>query len=159
MPATTLPASYEIRAATTGDIDCLFRVRASTSENAIAPGRLAELGITPAVLHETMLAGTSVTWVCQTEGQVVAFCSAQPSTGEVTVLAVMKGHERRGIGRELLAAAVDVLRASGCRRIWLAAGLDSRLRSHGFYRANGWRPTGRLVGHGDEELELDESLN
>lgn len=159
MQATTLPAAYEIRAATTGDIDDLFLVRASTRENAIAPGRLAELGITPAALHETMLAGTSVTWVCQTEGRVVAFCSVQPSSGEVTVLAVRAGHERRGIGRELLAAAVDCLRASGCRRIWLAASLDPRLRSHGFYRANGWRPTGRLVGHGDEELELDGSLN
>ena len=141
-----------IRAAGVDDVAAMFHVRAHCSENAITPDRLAAMGITPASLQTALREGQLRSWVCQTQGQVVGFCGADAGSGEVTVLAVLAGHERRGIGRALLAQALRFLQAAGCPKIWLAASADAGLRSHGFYRANGWRPSGRLLGQGDEEL-------
>jgi ribosomal protein S18 acetylase RimI-like enzyme len=69
---------------------------------------------------------------------------------------VLPAYEGRGIGRELLSRVVADLRACGAARIWLAASADPRVRAYGFYRANGWKPVGRMLDNGDEELELRE---
>ena len=145
----------QIRPARLDDVDALFRVRASTADNAISSARLAELGITPETQRQALLAGEMHSWVGLHEEQVVGFCSVQDSSGEVLVLAVQAGFEGRGLGRALLDTAVHHLReVAGCSRIWLMAGADAGLRSHGFYRAQGWRPSGLCDGHGDEELLL-----
>jgi GNAT superfamily N-acetyltransferase len=72
----------------------------------------------------------------------------------VLVLAVLPAFEGRGIGKTLLSLAVDWLRSFRPTRIWLGASSDPRTRSHGFYRALGWRSVGRRDTHGDEVLEL-----
>uniref|UniRef100_UPI00286B0A7B GNAT family N-acetyltransferase n=1 Tax=Roseateles sp. TaxID=1971397 RepID=UPI00286B0A7B len=98
-------------------------------------------------------AGDIHSWVAVQEAQVVGFCNVQDRSGEVLVLAVQAGFEGHGLGRALLDCAVQHLHAvAGCERIWLMAGADPALRSHGFYRAQGWRPSGRCDQHGDEEL-------
>jgi len=149
----TLSASaYQIRPATVQDIPAMFHVRASTRENAIAPERLAALGLTPASLREAMAAGDLASWSATLGDELVGFCGADARLGEVTVLAILAGHEGRGLGRALLDQAVAHLQAAGCDRIWLAAGADAALRSHGFYRAQGWRPSGLQMSNGDEEL-------
>lgn len=56
--------------------------------------------------------------------------------------------------RRLLEAMVGDLNALGHRRVWLAASPDPTIRAHGFYRAQGWRPTGQVDAIGDEILEL-----
>ena len=71
------------------------------------------------------------------------------------MLAVLPEYEGRGIGAGLLARAVDWLRERGWRRLWLATNPDPNGRAHGFYRAQGWRPTGeRQARAGDEILVL-----
>jgi ribosomal protein S18 acetylase RimI-like enzyme len=70
------------------------------------------------------------------------------------VLAVLPEYEGRGIGRRLLGQAVRWLRASGCERVWLATNPDPSGRAFGFYRAQGWRPTGERQENGDEILVL-----
>ncbi|MDC8770568.1 GNAT family N-acetyltransferase [Roseateles albus] len=143
----------QLRPTRADEVGELFRVRASTAENAISTERLAELGITPEAVRASLLAGEIHSWVAVHEAQVVGFCSAQNSSGEVLVLAVQAGFEGRGLGRALLACAVQHLRAvANCQRIWLMAGADPALRSHGFYRAQGWQASGRHDQHGDEEL-------
>jgi ribosomal protein S18 acetylase RimI-like enzyme len=142
-----------IRPATLADVDETFSVRGATRENAVPRERLAALGITPASVSEAMQTGTYASWVAETDGRIVGFCNAEAQTGEVIVLAILDGYERRGIGRALLSQAVDFLHGRGCPRLWLMAGSSDRLRSHGFYRANGWVPTGRHDAIGDEELE------
>lgn len=144
-----------IRATRCEDVADLFRVRAATRDNAIDSTRLAELGITPASVHADLQAGAIHSWVGLHAEQVVAFCSVADHSGEVLVLAVQAGFEGRGLGRALLDTAVRHLReVAGCRRIWLMAGADITIRSHGFYRALGWRPSGRVDAQGDEELLL-----
>jgi GNAT superfamily N-acetyltransferase len=145
----------QIRPARDEDVAEQFRVRAATRDNAISATRLAELGITPDSVQADLRAGDIHSWVGLHGEQVVAFCSVADHSGEVLVLAVQAGFEGRGLGRALLDTAVRHLReVAGCRRIWLMAGADLSLRSHGFYRALGWRTSGRVDAHGDEELLL-----
>ncbi len=145
----------QIRPTRDEDVAELFRVRAATRDNAISVTRLAELGITPASVRADLRIGAIHSWVGLDAGQVVAFCSVADHSGEVLVLAVQAGFEGLGLGRALLGTAVRHLReVAGCPRIWLMAGADLTLRSHGFYRALGWRTSGRVDAHGDEELLL-----
>ena len=144
--------SCKIRPARPEDVDATFDVRGSTRQNAISRQRLAQLGITPATVLGAMMGETYRSWVYEADGCIVGFCNAEARTGEVVVLAVQAGFEGRGIGKALLSAAVAYLERAGCQRLWLMAGANSELRSHGFYRANGWLPTGQTDAHGDEEM-------
>lgn len=150
-------SSVIIRAARVDDVDEMFRVRAGTSHNAIGPARLAALGITPDSVRAALEAGEIHSWVGVSQAeQVLGFCSVDDNSGEVLVLAVKAGFEGQGLGRGLLGAAVQHLRdVAGAARIWLMAGKDSGGRAYGFYRHQGWRPSGRCDEYGDEELLLE----
>jgi GNAT superfamily N-acetyltransferase len=92
-------------------------------------------------------------WECRDNARVVGRCVASLQTGEILFVGVLPSHEDLGIGRTLLASACQWLRASGASRIWLQTFPDPGLRSYGFYRAVGWRPTGERTEDGDEILE------
>lgn len=144
-----------LRAACSADVDAMFHIRARTRDNAISPQRLAELGITPATLRAVFDDGAVCGWLAvDGDDQAIGFCNVEPASGEVLVLAVLANCEGQGLGRDLLAAAVSHLQSVGSPRPWLMAGADPALRSHGFYRAQGWQPSGRRDDHGDEELRL-----
>lgn len=137
------------------DIDACFTVRARTRENPVSREQLAAVGITPEAFAAALEGERVKGWVCEDSGQVVGFCSGDAETGEVLVLAVLPEYEGQGVGRRLLGEVVDELRALGHRRVWLAASPDPAVRAHGFYRAQGWRPTGDVDGIGDEILVLE----
>lgn len=146
-----MPAG-RLRAAEARDIPAMFHLRAHTADNPISQARLAELGITPDSLLLQMQTLSYRAWVWEEQDRIQAFCAAEASQGEVLVLAVLAGHEGRGLGRALLQEALRFLQSSCSHQPWLMAGQDSKLRSHGFYRRLGWQPSGRVDGHGDEEL-------
>src|SRR6266576_5697678 len=52
-------------------------------------------------------------------GQVVGYTAAHPDDGEMFLLFVHPAYAGRGIGRTLLGAAHDALRAAGCRQAYL----------------------------------------
>ena len=85
---------------------------------------------------------------------MAGYCFGSSSSGEIVVLALLPAFENRGIGRELLRRVVERLRGFGHRRLFLGCASDPSVRSFGFYRHLGWRSTGRVDRHGDEELEL-----
>lgn len=148
--------SVRLRVACAADVDAMFHIRAHTRDNAISPQRLAELGITPATLGHALEHGEVCGWLAvDAQDQALGFCNVNPASGEVLVLAVLRGCEGQGVGRALLAAAVTHLQSVGSPAPWLMAGADPALRSHGFYRAQGWRPSGRRDSHGDEELRFN----
>jgi ribosomal protein S18 acetylase RimI-like enzyme len=91
---------------------------------------------------------------CVREGRVVGHCIGSSVTGEILQLSVDLSYRRLGIARKLLSLVVDLLRADGARRIWLAAPCDPTLPAHQFYRALGWRQTGENHSNGDVILEL-----
>jgi len=136
------------------DIESLFSVRERTRENAIPRELLAAIGITPASVAASLEAGRLISYVCEDGSSIVGFCSGDPSTGELLVLAVLPAYEARGVGKELLGRVVGALRDVGQKELWLAASPDATSRAHGFYQAQGWRASGTHDENGDEILLL-----
>ncbi|MCH7345163.1 GNAT family N-acetyltransferase [Pelomonas sp. CA6] len=150
MPVST-PPFY--RTALPEDVPACIRLRGLTRENAVSEQRLAELGITAESWSQQVREGRLPGVVAQVGGEVVGYCFGDTGSGEVVVLALLPDFEGRGIGRDLLAQVVAMLRAHGHRRLFLGCSDNPGSRSWGFYRHLGWHPTGRRDSHGDEELE------
>jgi len=141
------------RAMTVDEIPAVLEVRFATVENAITLEELeADYGITPATIAASM-ASDSRGWLCEDGSNVVGFAMGDRGSGEVQVVAVLPGHEGRGIGKALLGQVTDWLFAEGYEEIWLGANPDPHVRATGFYRRLGWRRSGIMKG-GDEVLRL-----
>jgi ribosomal protein S18 acetylase RimI-like enzyme len=134
------------------DIEPTFLVRASTRQNPISISQLREWGFTPESAWDKYSKGEICGWVCEDKGNIVGFSSGDPATGEVIVLAVLPRYEGCGIGKRLLSHLIHSLRKRGCSSLWLSASPNPEIRAHGFYRANGWMPDGRVLENGDEIL-------
>lgn len=137
-PRNSTAPHVNIREITSADIPALFHVRPRTRENALTIEELLALGITPESVA-TWLAGSTRGWLCETStNEVVGFCMADRSTGELLVIALLPEYEGRGIGGQLMHHAESWLAHSGCTRAWLTTDLDQNLRAYGFYRHRGW---------------------
>lgn len=127
-----------IREVRTADIPALFLVRPQTRENALSIEALRDLGITPESVAAWLAASTSG-WLCETStDEVVGFCMADRSTGELLVIALLPQYEGQGIGGALMQRAETWLAQSGCVRAWLTTDVDQNRRAYGFYRHRGW---------------------
>jgi len=78
--------------------------------------------------------------VHDTDG-VVGYTAVHPADGEMFLLFVDPGYAGRGIGRALLAAAHDALRAAGCADAFLFVH-EQNERALAVYTAAGYRPDG-----------------
>jgi ribosomal protein S18 acetylase RimI-like enzyme len=78
--------------------------------------------------------------VDDTDG-VVGYAAAHPEDGEMFLLFVHPAHAGRGIGRVLLDAAHDALRAAGCHQAYLFVH-EQNERALAVYAAAGYRPDG-----------------
>jgi len=74
---------------------------------------------------------------------VVGFVAAHPAEGELFLLFVHPDAAGRGIGRRLLDAGHDALRAAGCRDAFLYTH-EQNERALAVYRAAGYRPDGTI---------------
>jgi ribosomal protein S18 acetylase RimI-like enzyme len=74
-------------------------------------------------------------------GNVVGFTAVHPQEGEMFLLFVHPGHARRGVGRALLDAADEALRAAGCREAFLYTHEENE-RALAVYEAAGYRRDG-----------------
>src|SRR3546814_294514 len=72
----------------------------------------------------------------------LVFCRSVTDEGEILVLAVLPGHWRRGLGRMLLAAALERAVTLGLRRILLEVAVDNE-PARALYEAAGFRRVGR----------------
>lgn len=72
---------------------------------------------------------------------VLGFCAVHPGDGEMYLLFVDPAHGGRGIGRALLDAGHDALRAAGCREAFLFT-QDSNDRALALYTRAGYRRDG-----------------
>jgi GNAT superfamily N-acetyltransferase len=96
------------------------------------------LSITPESVAFWLEASTTG-WLCEAASdEVVGFCMADSSTGELLVIALLPEYEGSGIGGQLMECAESWLAQSGCTRAWLTTDLDPKLRAYGFYRHRGW---------------------
>ena len=91
--------------------------------------------------------------VAEIDGRAVGLAGWRLESGgrraELTVLAVEEDARRQGIGRALLDAAVEALRASGVERAWLVTTNDS-LAALRLYQRFGWRLATLRPGAVDE---------
>jgi len=78
--------------------------------------------------------------VDETEG-VVGYTAVHPDDGEMFLLFVHPAYAGHGIGRTLLAAAHDALRAAGCPEAFLFVH-EQNERALAVYTAAGYRPDG-----------------
>jgi ribosomal protein S18 acetylase RimI-like enzyme len=74
-------------------------------------------------------------------GDVIGFTAVHPREGELFVLFVHPEHGGRGVGRALLDAAHESLRAAGCRQAFLYTHEEND-RSLAVYQAAGYRRDG-----------------
>ncbi|MBB2487396.1 GNAT family N-acetyltransferase [Mitsuaria sp. WAJ17] len=136
------------------DIAACVELRGRTRENAVPAERLAALGITVESWSGEVRRGELIGYVAWQGGQMAGYAFGNVASGEVVVLALLPAYEGQGLGRRLLQCLMTDLRARGHQRLFLGCASDPTLRSPGFYRHLGWRPTGRRDRYGDEELEF-----
>lgn len=145
--------AYTYRCAIPDDIGNCMELRGQTRENAVSIERLNALGITRESWSSDVVNGNLRGYVCLDEGRIVGYCFGDSRTGEIVVLALLPDWEGRGIGRQLLNLIVQDFAAAGFQRLFLGCSSNPEVRSYGFYRHLGWRPTGDIDARQDEILE------
>jgi ribosomal protein S18 acetylase RimI-like enzyme len=76
-------------------------------------------------------------------GGLVGYTAVHPADGELFLLFVHPAHAGRGVGRMLLGAAHDALRAAGCREAFLFVH-EQNERALAVYGAAGYRSDGTI---------------
>jgi GNAT superfamily N-acetyltransferase len=140
---------FIIREATADDVPAIFAIRTAVKENDASMQRLAELGITPESVGEALKENCKG-WVAQCDDVTVGFSIADRTTESIWALFILPEYEARGIGRALMKPAVEWLRGTGSKRIWLTTGPETR--AAGFYRHLGWTAQG-LTPKGEMKFE------
>ncbi len=126
-----------VRVAQSTDIEMMFDIRTSVTENHQSREEIAELGITPESVAE-MLATDCCAWIAELEGQPVGFAIANATEATILGMFVLPKFEGRGAGRALMDAAETWLWSQGLDEIWLLTGNDPSLRAYGFYQHLDW---------------------
>jgi len=133
-----------IRAATQDDVDTLFNIRTRVVQNHLSVEQMAQLGITPQVLADSIREAPCA-WVAEVDGQPVAFSMVDLATGVVFAMFVLPTHENLGLGRQLMAVAETALFERHATLFLVTDGRDE-IRANGFYQRLGWTVTGSVEG-------------
>jgi GNAT superfamily N-acetyltransferase len=136
-----------LRPAVAADLARLLEIRDTAGTDAMSD----PAAIAIAEFARLIADGTVV--VCAEGKRVVGFCAADCAGGRVSGLLVETGHRGRGTGRQLLAAALAMLKDAGHRQANLTLPQGSSAAPH--YLNNGWVE----AGHGENgELILRITL-
>ncbi|MGC6370535.1 GNAT family N-acetyltransferase [Pseudomonas sp. K2I15] len=125
-----------IRVATQDDIEAIFEIRTAVVQNHLSREQMAELGITPQVVADSMRQAPCV-WLAEVKGTPVAFSMVDLAEGEVFALFVLPSHENLGLGRQLMAVAEAALFERHDTLFLITDGRD-QVRANGFYQRLGW---------------------
>jgi len=129
---------FTVRRAEAGDADgiavCLAALGYATPTGLVAE-KLSTLGSS----SDTVLVaeGPTTGIVGVVSVHLVPLFHAPGSLARLTALAVVPGHQRKGAGRALVAAAEAFAWQRDCRRVEVTSG-DHREDAHTFYRALGY---------------------
>jgi GNAT superfamily N-acetyltransferase len=134
-----------LRQADVSDIEAMHRIRLSVRENALSDPRRVQ----PADYRPLVEQGGA--FVCEREGNIVAFGVADALRRNIWALFVEPGREGDGMGRRLLDAMTAWLFAQSPEPIWLTTGAATRAER--FYRAAGWHEAAREP-NGELRFEL-----
>lgn len=159
-----------VRVAEAADIDAVFEIRTSVTENHLSYQQLTELGITKETVRDTLEASPCL-WIAEVEGTAAGFAMADVQEGSVFACFIRPHYQGRGLGRLLMGRA-EVFLFQRHATIWLTTNAASRAPS--FYRKLGWSavsdlPDGSIrfekyctttvIGKmHDDEVDIDEHL-
>lgn len=76
-------------------------------------------------------------FVAVEDGKLLGALTWHAADGEIEVVSLNSFVEKRGVGTALLAAAVDLAKAIGARRLWLVTTNDNT-QAIRFYQRRGW---------------------
>lgn len=124
----------KLRSASVSDVEKLFDIRCSISENHQSGEEFAILGVTVGSVKEMIESGDCVTTIAEKEEQPVGFTKAQLSQGYIFACFARPEFEGQGIGRALMDAAEEGLRRAGLKQAWLSTGPEQDLCAFGLYR-------------------------
>ena len=109
----------------------MSRIRLAVRENVLSnPARITE------AMYRDYLDALGRGWVAEQGGAIVGFSYADRTDGSIWALFVDPAHEGCGVGRRLLALAVDWLFEIGHPEVRL--GTQAHTRADRFYAAQGW---------------------
>ena len=135
-----------VRRATVEDIADMMALRLSVRENRLShPGQVTAEDCL-AYVHRGHM------WVWEEDHEILGISASDCEAGSIWALFVRPGHEGRGIGRALSAAACGALVDAGFGTLTLST--DPETRAAAFYRAAGWREAGHTP-EGELIFELD----
>ena len=120
-----------LRRALRSDIPRILEIRDSAGDTRLSdPNAVSEAGA-------AWFIDAGALWVWQeADGLVTGFSAGDTRDGSIWALLVAPGHEGKGIGRALLQAVCDALRAAGHHAATLRIAPGTPAERH--YRAAGW---------------------
>jgi GNAT superfamily N-acetyltransferase len=123
--------NLHFREAIEADIPAMSAIRLAVTENRLSdPARITR------AMYLDYLDRLGKSWVCEADGVIAGFASADTTAASVWALFVDPVHEGHGIGKRLLALLADHLFSLGHATIVLSTGADTR--ADVFYASQGW---------------------
>ena len=135
-----------IRKAKVSDVKAINHLRLQVRENV-----LSDPGLVTEDMTRDAITRLGRGWVFEEHGAILGFSIAVGESRSIWALFVVPEQEGRGIGHQLLEAAVNWLWSRGSGRITLGTGPGTRAEQ--FYRDRGWRAAG-IRENGDILFEL-----
>lgn len=133
------------RVATAADVQQLFDVRMSVSENV-----LINTSLVTDEICINYLTQRGKGWLCAIGDRVVGFAIADLKDDSIWALFVRPEHEGKGIGGALHNMMLDWYFAQNKDQVWLST--EAGTKAEQFYRKRGWQETG--TKHNEIRFEL-----
>ncbi|HAU5068687.1 TPA: GNAT family N-acetyltransferase [Citrobacter amalonaticus] len=145
--------SISIRPAQVTDVETIFDVRTSVTENHLSREELRLRGITEDVVAD-MIQKSCCTWVATENGKIIGFSMILPDEGCLFAVFVHPEHEGKGTGRRLVKIAEQEL-FKHHTVVWLET--DKNSRAAKFYVQLGWG-NGTNINDTDIKFEKRRSV-
>ncbi|WP_342399174.1 GNAT family N-acetyltransferase [Paucibacter sediminis] len=140
-------SELSFRPATLADIPAMSAIRIAVQENRLSnPARITRQ------MYEDYLHRLGRGWVCESDGDVIAFSYAAAEDASIWALFTEPGREGLGAGKQLLRLAVGWLFGLGHARVLLGTGANTR--ADRFYAAQGWARGAMRPGSGEVDYSL-----
>ena len=143
---TSLIIELSFRQAVEADIPAMSAIRLSVTEN-----RLSDPTRITGAMYIDYLECLGKSWVCEIDGAIAGFASADRGASSVWALFVSPALEGQGIGKRLLALVTEYLYSLGHDKVVLSTSADTR--ADVFYAAQGWE-RGKMINDVDVQYTL-----
>ncbi|MDN5680021.1 MAG: GNAT family N-acetyltransferase [Ewingella sp.] len=141
--------SINIRTAQLTDIDGIFDVRTSVTENHLSREEMRQMGITESAVAE-MIENNHCAWVATENDKIIGFSMILPDEGCLFAAFVLPEYEGRGVGRRLVSLAEQEL-FKHHKIAWLET--DKNSRAAKIYMQLGW---GNKTAINDTDIKLEK---